>query len=403
MPREKLTFTSRQGHTLAAALEVPSQPAQAYAIFVHCFTCSKDIAAASRIARALSDKGIAVLRFDFTGLGNSDGDFANTNFSSNLEDLIEAANYLNTHYEAPSILIGHSLGGAAVLAAAQQIDSVKAVVTIAAPATGKHIEHLFTDHAEEIIANDEAMVDLAGRRFRIKRQFLEDVARFNDTEHIVRLNKALLIFHSPLDSMVPVSEASKIYRAAKHPKSFITLDQADHLLTQHKDADYVATMIASWLGRYIDLSPPKPAPSGLNKSEVRVSEMNHVFTCRVQSSDHNLVADEPESFGGNNLGPSPFEYLMASLGACTVMTIRMVAEREDLPLQDVDVVLSNQLVPISDAPDERRKALLIERRITLLGRLSKTQHQRLMQVADRCPVHKALNGEVRIRTISNPN
>ncbi len=400
MQRSKITFDNQHGEPLAALLESPNGQPSAYALFAHCFTCNKDIAAASRISRALAKQGIATLRFDFTGLGNSDVDFSNTNFSSNLEDLLSAAEFMASENKVPSILIGHSLGGAAVLAVAKKMDSVKAVVTIAAPATGKHIGHLFCAHEDEIKAENEAAVNLAGRQFTIRKQFLEDIERYNGTEHIASLGKALLIFHSPVDPQVSIDEAAKIYTAAKHPKSFISLDHADHLLSKNEDAEYVAMMTVSWLGRYLDLSTQNsPQQNAILAGDILVDEADRAFTCNVYTADHSMIADEPIAMDGQNLGPSPFEYLSASLGICTVMTIRMVAKREDIPLKDVKVKVSRQS---REEPNEdgsgKLKVLNIHREVTLEGNLTDAQNTRLMAVADRCPVHRTLHGKITIST-----
>ena len=295
MSRTKLNFKNEQGDELAALLETPTHTTNAYAIFAHCFTCSKDIAAASRVSRALTSKGIAVLRFDFTGLGNSDGDFANTNFSSNLQDLISASKFLSQHYQPPSLLIGHSLGGAAVLAAAHQIDSIKAIVTIAAPATAVHVEHLFAHAKDEISDNDEAEVQLGLRKFTIKKQFLEDIANYNSVDHIGKLNRPLLIFHSPIDDLVSIDEAAKIYQAARHPKSFISLENADHLLSRKEDSEYVATVMASWVSRYLDLggSEPEQSPESipeLKHGQVLVIERDKKFLQDIYTDKHRQIS-----------------------------------------------------------------------------------------------------------------
>ena len=315
MPRVKATFTNRDNESLSGLLEVPNSEIKAYALFAHCFTCSKDVAAASRITRALSNKGIATLRFDFTGLGNSDGDFSNTNFSSNVDDLLFAAEYLKQNYAAPELIIGHSLGGAAILVAAQKIDSIKAVVAIAAPATAEHVGHLLATNREDILENEEAEVNLAGRKFRFKRQFLEDIDAHNTTEHIGQLGKALLLFHSPIDELVSIDEAAKIYTAAKHPKSFISLDKADHLLSRREDSEYVASVLASWASRYLDLNetPLETSPgtaTKVEKGEILISEKNKKFTRNIYSSDHQLIADEPLNVGGDNLGPNPYKLIL---------------------------------------------------------------------------------------------
>ena len=250
MNREKVEFLNGTGETLAGLLELPESPAT-FALFAHCFSCSKDIAAASRISRSLAARNVATLRFDFTGLGNSDGDFANTNFSSNVEDLVSAADYLRANYQAPALLIGHSLGGTAVLIGAEHIPESKAVITIGSPSNAAQVKHNFSAHEAEIIEKGFSEVKLAGRTFTIKRQFLEDIEQYDKENHVASLGKALLIFHSPVDTIVSIDEAAKIYRHAKHPKSFISLDRADHLLTQKEDAEYVASIIAAWAQKYI--------------------------------------------------------------------------------------------------------------------------------------------------------
>ena len=406
MPRVKASFNNQHGETLAGLLEVPESETRAYAIFAHCFTCSKDIAAASRITRGLSGKGVAVLRFDFTGLGNSDGDFANTNFSSNLQDLVAAARWLEQNHSAPSMLIGHSLGGAAVLAAAQSIPTIKALVTIGAPATAEHVEHLFESSKEEIMTREQALVDLAGRQFTIKKQFLDDISRYNDVEHISNLGKALLVFHSPVDTTVSIDEAAKIYSAAKHPKSFISLDKADHLLSRRQDSEYVSEVIASWAGRYLELDDSKEEKSSgtapkLESGQVFIGEQGKGFTRRIYTEKHQLLADEPGAVGGADLGPNPYEYLLASLGACTSMTIRMYASRKKLDLDNVEVLLEHSRIHAEDCESCETEAGFvdrIEKTIKLEGDLSDDEKQRLLEIADRCPVHKTLHNEILIES-----
>ena len=257
MPSIRHQFPATDGQLLSARLETPDGPVRAYALFAHCFTCNKDVFAASRIAQGLAAHGIAVLRFDFTGLGASEGDFANTNFSSNVQDLVAAASYMRDALAAPALIIGHSLGGAAVLAAAGQVDGLKAVVTIGAPSDPSHVTRLFGDHVDAIHADGEAQVQLAGRPFTIKRQFLLDAAKQNLTEKTASLQRALLVMHAPLDHSVDISNALHIFKAARHPKSFISLDGADHLLTRKQDAQWVANMIAAWSAPYIAVSDPK--------------------------------------------------------------------------------------------------------------------------------------------------
>ena len=405
MPRsEKVVFPGSQGAKLAARLELPDGRPRAYALFAHCFTCSKDIFAATRIARALAETGIAVLRFDFTGLGASEGEFANTNFSSNVEDLVRAAAYLREAHEAPAILIGHSLGGAAVLAAAGKIPEAKAVATIAAPADPGHVAHLLADVRPEIEAKGEAEVVLAGRQFRIRKQFLEDIAGQPFKESIKGLHKALLLFHAPLDDTVGIENASAIFLAAKHPKSFVSLDGADHLLTRHADARYVATMLAAWATRYVPglaESGDAPAAEGEHGTVVVRETGNGSFQQDVIVGRHRFHADEPVSVGGSDTGPGPYDLLLAGLGACTSMTIRMYADRKQLPLERVSVTLAHDKIHAADCADcETRegKVDVIERAIELTGNLDDAQRARLMEIADKCPVHRTLHSEIKIRT-----
>ena len=400
MPGIKFEFENKAGQNLSGLLEVPGDNISiaSYAVFAHCFTCGKDIAAASRISRSLAARGIAVLRFDFTGLGNSDGDFANTNFSSNVEDLIAAANSLGREFKTPDILIGHSLGGSAVLAAAHQLASVKAIVTIGAPATASHVEHLFASDRSEIVENGEADVNLGGRKFTIKEQFISDIETYNSVDQIGQINKALLIFHSPIDKIVSVDQAAGIYQAARHPKSFISLDQADHLLSKAADAEYVGATIAAWAGRYLEL-PVAGADQKLKKAidlsdgEVFVSELNKKFLRGLYTTGHDWLADEPEKYGGNNLGPTPYDLLLLSLGACTSMTLRMYANRKKLELDDVEVKLIHERVHAEDCEGCNDKIERITRKIKLVGNLTEQERQRLLEIADRCPVHRTMESD----------
>ncbi len=396
--RKKVEFDSN-GITLSGALETPDADIRCYALFAHCFTCGKDVAAASRIARALTQQGIAVLRFDFTGLGNSDGDFANTNFSSNLQDLLAAAEFLRNEFEAPALLIGHSLGGAAILAMAAQVPEATAVVSIAAPHKAAHVLHNFSGSIDQIREQGEAEVDLAGRPFRIKQQFVEDLEQFQASS-LSQLRKALLVMHSPVDATVPIVEAEKIYKEALHPKSFVSLDDADHLLTRRQDSEYVATTIAGWASRYLPRAADAPKRS-VSGGEVLVEEKNHKFTQHVFSDSHHWLADEPQSVGGDNSGPDPYEHLLAALGACTSMTLRMYAKRKSLALDHVRVQLRHSRDYAKDCAtcdDEPRKIELIEREIILSGELSDDERARLLDIADRCPVHRTLHSELVVKT-----
>jgi uncharacterized OsmC-like protein/esterase/lipase len=395
--RTKVKFES-QGQTLAGLLESPDQAIRAYVLFAHCFTCGKDIAAASRISRFLVQHGFAVFRFDFTGLGNSDGDFANTNFSSNTEDLLSAARFLKQHYQAPELLIGHSLGGAAVLAMAGQLPDVKAVVTIAAPFEASHVLHNFNAHLETIATDGHAKVSLGPREFTVKKQFLDDL-RNQTTDHIKDLNKALLVLHSPVDLTVDISDAEKIYKAAKHPKSFVSLDTADHLLSRAIDSEYVAQTISGWASRYLPI--PKKDHHSLASGHVLVAEVDHKFQQEIFTDNHHWFADEPTKMGGKNTGPDPYEHLLAALGACTAMTIRMYANLKKLPLEHVEVSLSHERNYLDDAGSSDNKDSKIEaliRKVQLIGPLSDAEKTRLLEIADRCPVHKTLHNNPHVVT-----
>ena len=408
MKKIKFEFQNADKQTLAGLLEMPPE-AKSYAIFAHCFTCGKDIAAASRISRALTSSGIAVLRFDFTGLGNSDGDFANANFSSNISDLIAAADALGKAYQSPSMLIGHSLGGAAVLHAALQLESIKAVVTIGAPASADHVAHLFAEERERIESAGEARVKLGGRQFNIKQQFLDDIANFSGTEQYARLRAALLIFHSPFDRIVPIDEAARIYQAARHPKSFISLDQADHLVSKPADAEYVATTIAAWASRYLDLEPEQAASSepDVEVGEVIVTELDKKFLRGLHTESHFVRADEPHKYGGSNLAPTPYDFLLMALGACTSMTLRMYANHKKLKLDEIRVRLRHDHVHAEDCAGdcagEDRKLDRLSRFISLEGDLSDAERQRLLEIADRCPVHRTLENQPQIVTELEPD
>ncbi len=391
---------------LAGLLETPLKHIviARYALFAHCFTCGKDVAAASRISRALAAQGIAVLRFDFTGLGNSDGDFSNTNFSSNVQDLLAAAEKLKQRYQAPQLLIGHSLGGAAVLSAAHQIESVKAVATIGAPATAKHVEHLFESESAKIAQQGEALVGIGGRQFLIKNQLLDDIDKYNSTAQIAKLGAALVVFHSPVDTVVSINQAAEIYQSAKHPKSFISLDNADHLLSKAADAEYVGKTLAAWASRYLEIDSidqqtklaEKPV---LESGEVLVSELDKKFLRGLFSDSHQLMADEPVKFGGTNLGPTPYDLLLMSLGACTSMTIRMYANRKQLPLDDIEVTLEHERDHADDCDGCKEKIERLTRKITLTGDLSDVQRQRLLEIANMCPVHRTLESDPQIVSI----
>jgi len=411
MSNIKAVFQNKQGESLSGLLEMPESDVKCYAIFAHCFTCSKDGSAATYISRKLAERGIGVLRFDFTGLGNSAGDFANTNFSSNIQDLIAAAAFLEMEYSAPELLIGHSLGGAAVLAVAQHLSAVRAVVTISAPATAGHVLHLFEQAHQEILQHETAKVTLGGRAFRIQKQFIDDLEKHNTLDHIGQLKKALLIFHSPMDQIVPIDEAARIYTAAKHPKSFISLDDADHLLSKKEDASYVASVLSTWVSRYLEEPAIRNGTIGADDMEhpssavppgtVIVKEHDKKFTREILTEHHRIVSDEPLKMGGSDLGLNPYELLLAALGSCTSMTLRMYANHKNIDLEAVEVELRHSRIHADDcATCEQQDALIdkIIRVIKLTGQLDKKQRERMLEIANQCPVHKTLKNKIVIET-----
>jgi putative redox protein len=403
VPNERFQFTGAEGQQLAAALDLPQGEPVAYALFAHCFTCGKDVLAAKRIAVALAAKGIAALRFDFTGLGSSEGDFANSTFSSNVADLVRAADHLRETRKAPAILIGHSLGGAAVLAAAAQVPEAKAVVTIAAPSDPAHVTGLFADRIEDIRKHGEVEVSLAGRPFHIKREFLDDIAEHNLMSHVAGLHKALLVMHAPTDDTVGIDNATRIFVAAKHPKSFVSLAGADHLLSDRRDGGYTADVIAAWAERYIDTPAPKAAadPSKEARNVVVRETGNSKFQQTVSIGPHRLLADEPIAAGGEDTGPGPYDFLLAGLGACTSMTMRLYADRKSLPLERVTVTLTHSRIHAEDGAEcETKSGMLdqIDRGIAMEGALDAEQRNKLMEIADKCPVHRTLSSEIHIVT-----
>jgi uncharacterized OsmC-like protein/alpha-beta hydrolase superfamily lysophospholipase len=400
MPSERFDFFNAAGERLAALLDSPVEPPRAYALFAHCFTCGKDINAAKRIAEGLTALGIAVLRFDFTGLGSSEGEFANTTFSSNVADLVAAAVELRKKRQAPAILIGHSLGGAAVLAAAGGVPEARALVTIGAPCDPAHVIGLVQNRGM-IAATGDIDVSLAGRSFRVSRAFLEDVAEQKLETRIAGLRKALLVFHSPTDDIVGIENASRIFTAAKHPKSFVSLAGADHLLSRRSDAAYVANVIHAWAERYLDL--PEVAldlPERAGMVVVRETRAGRLQQ-EIRVGRQRLLADEPVTAGGLDSGPGPYDLVLAGLGACTSMTVRLYAERKALPLDRVTVRLAHSRIHAADCENcETKEGMLdrIDRVITLSGNLDEDQRKRLLGIADKCPVHRTLTSEIDIRT-----
>ena len=402
MPGIPVRFPNGRGQTLAGRLDLPMDgKPRAYALYAHCFTCGKDVRAAVNISRALAREGIACLRFDFTGLGESEGSFADTTFSSNVADLVAAAAFMQDKYEAPKILVGHSLGGAAVLEAAHAIESSVAVATIGAPANPEHVAGLLGPARETIELEGEADVILVGRKFHFKKTFLDDLASHPWRENLRTLRKALLVFHSPTDATVNISNAADIFTAALHPKSFVSLNGADHLLTREVDSEYVGLILGAWASKYLgELGMPMPASPAAEGQVVARIGREHYRT-DLFAGMHMFSADEPRDVGGTDTGPTPYGLLTAALGACTAITLRMYADRKQLPLEGVTVRLKHDKIYAKDCEDcEQGKDRLdyIEREIELEGELTEEQRQRLLQIADRCPVHQTLESEVKIGT-----
>ena len=401
MPSQKITFPGHSGEMLAARLDTPDGPLRACAIFAHCFTCSKDIAAARQISGHLAAQGIAVLRFDFTGLGHSDGEFGNTDFSSNIEDLVAAAAFLEAEHGAPQLLIGHSLGGAAVIRAATRLPLVRAVATIGAPADPAHVTNNFGAALDKIRDQGAAEVSLGGRNFTIRKAFLDDISGHDIAEALGTFGKrALLVLHAPLDAVVGIENAAEIFLAAKHPKSFVTLDTADHLVSQQADATYAAEVISTWSRRYLALAPcpvPEDAPEGVVR--VREADAAGFLQDIIINARHELRADEPKDFGGTDLGPSPYQLVSAGLGACTSMTMRMYARRKKMPLEHVVVDVTHNKQHADEAEKSGGKVDVFRREIRMEGDLSAEDRAKLMEIADKCPVHKTLHQSAEIVSV----
>ncbi len=401
MKIERLTFKNQEGHELSARLYHPLDETPRYfAIFAHCFTCSQNFSAVSNINNTLCSLGVAVLSFDFTGLGNSEGDFEDTDFSSNVGDLISASGFLEENYSAPQLLIGHSLGGAAVIFAANELDSVKAVVTIAAPADPDHVKRLFRDDMDTIRKEGSAEVNIGGRSFRIKKDFIEDLERHNLEKVLSKMRKSFLFFHSPQDNIVDIFNVEELYKAAHHPKSFISLNGADHLLSNKADSKYVGEMISSWSERYL---PDTKEPDQKHGHQVRVRLAGDKYTSEIRTPFHHLIADEPDDVGGDNLGPTPYDFLMASLGSCTVMTLKMYSQRKKWDLDEVIVFLDHDKVHKEDIElfsedDNKNEVSRFTRLLELKGNLDSKQREKLLEIANKCPVHRTLQEEIIIET-----
>ena len=402
MNPKPLKFENQKGLSLAANLYLPLDKApKFYALFAHCFTCTKNFSAVTQICSSLSQQGIAVLSFDFTGLGRSEGEFQDSSFSANISDLSDAASFLEINYEAPKMLVGHSLGGSAVLYVAGLLDSVQAVVTIAAPAFPAHVKHLFESGLKEVEKNGSAKVNIGGRSFRINKSFVDDLEQKPISSFLKNLKKSILILHSPQDQMVGIENAAEIYRAAFHPKSFISLDGADHLLSNPADSQYIGAVISTWSIRYVTVSE-NSILNDLKGNQVLVRLAGEGYTTEIKTPSHHLLADEPLEVGGANLGPTPYDLLMASLGSCTAMTLKMYAERKGWPLKEVQVYLNHDKVHLDDSKaseDPGAKVSQFTRIIGLEGDLDEDQRQKLLEISNRCPVHRTLQEDIKIQTI----
>ncbi len=392
--RKRVTFKGFNGEELRGVIEFPlDKKPHAYAIFAHCFTCGKNVSAARKIAQSVAQAGIATLRFDFTGIGDSEGEFAATNFSSNLKDIQAAHAFMAEHYEAPRLLIGHSLGGAAVLASGMQIEEIEAIVTVAAPSDPAHVKHLLKGALEKIETEGSGEVTIGYKTFTIERQFVADILSAKFLDQLKHMRKPLLIMHSPQDTIVGIENAAEIYTSAFHPKSFITLDGADHMLSAGKDANYAGEVIGTWVRKYIPAPEPKPIDTD---HQVVASLSGPNFTTLVKAGQHNLTADEPAEVGGDDFGPNPYELLAASLATCTAMTLKMYANHKKIDLQEVNVHVSHAKKHATDSEDTRASSKIDEfvRDLEIYGNMTEEQRQRLVEIADKCPVH---------RTLENPN
>jgi len=399
-----VTFPGSAGHMLSGRLEMPPDgEAVGGAVIAHCFTCSSTLTAVVQIARALARERLAVLRFDFTGLGESEGEFAQHHFSACVEDLASAAQFMEARGFPVRLLVGHSLGGTAALAAAASIPSLAAVATVASPFDPWHAARMFGDSLDQIERTGEARVEIAGKPFRVTRELLEDLrgARMEEAIHGLRL--PLLVLHSPADQTVDIGNATKIWVAARHPKSFVSLDDADHLLTRKGDAQYAGRVIAAWASRWLP-DPPEPTMDELaGEGRVVTVTPGAAFRTEVAAGRHVFIADEPVAVGGADAGPTPYDLLMAALGTCTGMTLKAYAERKAWPLEEVTVRLTHGKVHGVDevqCADREARVDRIEREIRIEGdRLTPDQRDRLLEIADKCPVHRTLEAGVFVETM----
>lgn len=397
MKTKNLTFPNAKGEQLSARLFLPlDELPRFYAVFAHCFTCSKNFKAVSNISDTLSQLGVAVLSFDFTGLGKSEGDFGQAGFSSNVSDLVMASQFLEENYKAPKLIIGHSLGGAAVIFAAAKLDSIQAVVTIGAPSNPAHVTHLFSSGLDQIEKEGVAEVTIGGRPFTLSQEFVKDLKAQDLEEVIKNLRKAFLFMHSPQDTVVDISNAAELYQAAHHPKSFLSLDGADHLLSDEKESRFAGEMISAWSKKYL---PVEVSENDVKGHQVKVRLAGDSYTTEVMTPFHHLIADEPEFVGVNNLGPTPYDLLMASLGTCTAMTLKMYADRKGWVLEEINVYLNHEKVHQKDAEDAKGgKLSKFSRYLEIKGELTEEMKEKLLEIADKCPVHKTLHEPIKVET-----
>jgi len=402
MKSTKLNIQNEKGHKLQAYLELPAnQKPNNYAVFAHCFTCSSTLSAVKNISRALTNHGFGVVRFDFTGLGRSEGEFAESHFSANVSDLLAVNTFLDENYKAPSLLVGHSLGGAAVITAASKLDNIKAVATIGAPATVGHVTRLFSHGLDEVKDKGDVEVNIGGRPFKINQEFVDDFSKTNLPEITKKLRKAILIMHAPFDKTVGIENAEKLYHNAHHPKSFVSLDGADHLLSNSRDSFYVGNMIGHWVQRYFEPQENTMLDAGGEQLVAHLNLEEDHFTTSIQTKRHSFIADEPESVGGHDFGPSPYDYLSAGLAACTVMTLKLYAERKKWDLQEVYAYITYSKKHSDDLMLDIEKPKRIDhlqKRLKFVGNLDEDQKNRLKEIASKCPVHKTLQSEVIIET-----
>lgn len=402
MKSTKLEIENRKGHKLQAYLELPAnQKPNYFAIFAHCFTCNSSLTAVRNISRALTNHGFGVVRFDFTGLGKSEGEFSESFFSANVDDLVDVSSYLEKNYKAPQLLIGHSLGGSAVIVAASKLKNIKAIATIGAPATVNHVTHLFSHSFEEVKEKGEVEVNIGGRPFKINQEFVEDFGKTNLPEITKNLRKPLLIMHSPIDQIVGVENAQELYLEAHHPKSFVSLDQADHLLSKSRDSQYVGNVIGVWVQRYFEISENEMLKTEGEQLVAHLNLLENNFTTSIQTEKHNFIADEPESFGGDDFGPSPYDFLSAGLAACTAMTVKLYAQRKKWDLQEIFVYITYSKKHSDDLMLDLEKPIKIDfldKKLKFVGNLDEEQKLRLKEIASKCPVHKTLQSEIIIKT-----